>query len=289
MKLLFESWRKFLNEDMEFGEYFEKWLHGESPEDPIRGPMAMDVDDEEFGQAPHCKPQSIDPECLEEYGFEQIGEGTFREVWQLPDNPNYVMKIAGRGWGDPELEKEMNKAEAENITLTGYPELLPKVYDRAKDYSWIVVERVEAYEDEDDSWIDDFFPAIKEFWEANKNNKEFYWRNKSPERFFSSYVDIRKGEIRQGYNSLLTKMLGGEKNREELEEELPPLFDRLVELVNEQQIAQGEIRAENVGKTSDGRFVLLDLGWGLEQSKSSGQIIPAKVHPPKRKYAREKR
>ena len=297
MKLLMESWRKFLNERMEFGEYFEKWLHGESPEEPALGPMSMDVDDEEFGQAPHCKPRSIDPECLEEYGFEKIGEGTFREVWQLPDNPNYVMKIAGRGWGEPGHEKNMNKAEADTITQTGYPELLPKVYERAKDYSWIVVERVEVYED--DSWIDDFFPAIKEFWKANRNNKDFHWKIRpgkvrrtekmTPERFFSDYVDIRKGEIRQGHNSLLTKMLGGEENRKKLEKALPAVFTRLVELVNEQQIAKGEIRAENVGKSSDGRFVLLDLGWGLEQSKSSGQIIPAKVHPPKRKYAREKR
>ena len=260
-----ESWRKFLNERMEFGEYFEKWLHGESPEEPALGPMSMDVDDEEFGQAPHCKPRSIDPECLEEYGFEKIGEGTFREVWQLPDNPNYVMKIAGRGWGEPGHEKNMNNAEADTITQTGYPELLPKVYDTADDYSWIVVERVEAYEDEDDSWIDDFFPAFTEFWEAHKDDKNFAWMNNSLETFWQEYTQSRIDEKRNKDDEklVLTQELGGPKARGWLETRLPSLYERLLELIEQYDLAAWDIRGGNVGRASDGRFVLLDLGWGV--------------------------
>jgi len=111
MKLLMESWRKFLNERMEFGEGFERWLHGEIPDvfpgGQPRYDDRMDVDEPEFGQGGDCKPQSIDPECLEDYGFEKIGEGSFRAVWALPDNPNYVMKIADELWDDADT-KDMN-------------------------------------------------------------------------------------------------------------------------------------------------------------------------------------
>ena len=63
-----ESWRKFLNERMEFGENFERWLHGEPTEDDLES----DVDDQWFGRAPFCKAQSIDPDCLKKYGFRKI-------------------------------------------------------------------------------------------------------------------------------------------------------------------------------------------------------------------------
>ena len=272
-----ESWRKFLNERMEFGEGFERWIHGEPEEEPTRGPMSMDVDDDEFGQAPHCKPQSIDPECLEEYGFEKIGEGSFRAVWALPDNPNYVMKIADELWGDADT-KDMNKQEADKFAQTGYPDLLPKVYDTAKDYSWIVVERVRPYGISSDKWIYDFFPIFAKFWEDNQNNDEFQWRNTSLEDFFGEYTESRRDEIRKPelYSTSkrrplaflsLTQELGGEKAREELESQLPPLYKRFLEFIEQYGVEPVEIRGDNVGRASDGRFVILDSGWHSEEEK----------------------
>ena len=277
MKLLMESWRKFLNERMEFGEGFERWIHGEPEEEPTRGPMSMDVDDDEFGQAPHCKPQSIDPECLEEYGFEKIGEGSFRAVYALPDNPNYVMKIADELWGDADT-KDMNKQEADKFAQTGYPDLLPKVYDTAKDYSWIVVERVRPYGISSDKWIYDFFPIFAKFWEDNQNNDDFQWRNTSLEDFFGEYTESRRDEIRKPelYSTSkrrplaflsLTQELGGEKAREELESQLPPLYKRFLEFIEQYGVEPVEIRGDNVGRASDGRFVILDSGWHSEEEK----------------------
>ena len=277
MKLLMESWRKFLNERMEFGEGFERWIHGEPEEEPTRGPMSMDVDDDEFGQAPHCKPQSIDPECLEEYGFEKIGEGSFRAVWALPDNPNYVMKIADELWGDADT-KDMNKQEADKFAQTGYPDLLPKVYDTAKDYSWIVVERVRPYGISSDKWIYDFFPIFAKFWEDNQNNDHFQWRNTSLEDFFGEYTESRRDEIRKPelYSMnvrrplaflSLTQELGGEKAREELESQLPPLYKRFLEFIEQYGVEPVEIRGDNVGRASDGRFVILDSGWNSPEGE----------------------
>jgi len=270
MKLLMESWRKFLNERMEFGEGFEKWLHGEIPDvfpgGQPRHDDRMDVDEDEFGQGGDCKPQSIDPECLEEYGFEKIGEGSFRAVWELPDNPNYVMKIADELWDDGD-SKDMNKQEADTFAQTGYPDLLPKVYDTAKDYSWIVVERVKPYGFSSDKWIYDFFPIFVKFWEDNQDNIDFQWRNKSLEDFFGEYTESRRDEIRKPDNSNLTYELGGEKTREELESQLPPLYKRFLEFIEQYGVEPYEIRGDNVGIAPDGRFVILDSGWHSEEEK----------------------
>jgi len=173
MKLLMESWRKFLNERMEFGEGFEQWLHGEG----------------------ECEAQSVKPPCLMGHGFKKIDEGSFRAVWALPDNPNYVMKVADDLWDDGDT-KDMNKQEADKIAQTGYPDLLPKIYDTADDYSWIVVERVEPYGYDNSQWIYDFFPIFAKFWEDNKDNSDFAWRNNSIRHFFQFYTESRIDEIR---------------------------------------------------------------------------------------------
>lgn len=266
MKLLFENWRKFLNERMEFGEGFEKWRHGEIPEEYDD---RMDVDEDEFGQGADCKAAELHPSCLMEYGFDKVGEGTFREVWELPDNPNYVMKIAGRGMGTPKEERAMNKLEADTLVQTGYPELLPKVYDRADDYSWIVVEAVKPYKWNDDSWIKHFFSIFKKFQEMNRKNKDFAWRNSNPERFFQEYTQSRMSEIRKSddENSVLTQDLGGDVAREEFEAQLPSLYHRLLELMEQYDLTPSEIRGDNVGRGTDGRFVILDLGWAMGKKK----------------------
>ena len=293
MKLLMESWRKFLNERMEFGEGFEKWLHGEPTEDDLES----DVDDQWFGRAPFCKPQSIDPDCLKKYGFRKIGEGSFRQVWALPDNPNYVMKTATGGFKDSKTQAEMNKAEADAIVQTGYPELVPKVYDTAKDYRWIVVERVAVFPLHDETWVEEFFPEIVEI--MNETRADLRYQGQ-PTKLFQDYLMIRREELKGGSQSpdpafksrekdiwaADVKELGGEEVKEELDERMNqnPLFTKLLELVIEQELGIWDIRGGNVGQGMDGRFVLLDLGYGMETGEKGKTVFPEP-----RKYAREKR
>ena len=293
MKLLMESWRKFLNEDMAFGEAFEKWLHGEIPDvfpgGQPRYDDRMDVDEDEFGQGGDCKPQSIDPECLEDYGFEKIGEGSFREVWELPDNPNYVMKTATGGFKDSKTQAEMNKAEADAIVQTGYPELVPKVYDTAKDYRWIVVERVKPYPLHDDSWVEDFFPDLVKIIEET-GSWAIQRYHGDPTRLFQDYLMLRREELKGGSQSpdpafksrekdiwaANVKELGGPRIKKELDERMNqnPLFTKLLELVTEQELGIWDIRGGNVGKGIDGRFVLLDLGYALQSGPEGKTILP---------------
>ena len=265
MKLLMESWRKFLNERMEFGEGFERWLHGEG----------------------ECDPQSIGFTCLVDYGFEKIGEGSFRDVWALPDNPDYVMKTATGFHGETPPQMEMNKAEADAILQTGYPELVPKVYDTADDYRWIVVERVRPYDVQDDSWVGEFFP------ELIGSDK----RQGDPTRLFQDYLMMRRDELKGGSQSpdpafksrekdiwaADVAELGGPEAKKELDERMNqnPLFTKLLDLVTEQELGIWDIRGGNVGQGMDGRFVLLDLGYGMETDEKGKTVFPEP-----RKYAR---
>jgi len=263
MKLLMENWRRFLNERMEFGENFEKWLHGEKP-------SGEDVDSPKFGRGlARCGPADIDRTCLSAYGFHKIGEGAYRQVWKLPDNSDYVLKTAtglAAKSADTAGARRMNQAEADAIIQTGYPELLPKFYDRAKDYSWIVVEAVKPYpEDDVRLWIEEFFPIFAKFLVVNKENEEFKWDGDTPEEFFQNYTHARIDEIRKKDDEpiVLTYALGGPRKRKEFEENLPPLYHRLLEMIEHYNLAWWDIRSGNVGKASDGRFVVLDLGWGM--------------------------
>jgi hypothetical protein len=170
------------------------------------------------------------------------------------------MKIADELWDDADT-KDMNRQEADKIAQTGYPDLLPKVYDTANDYSWIVVERVKPYGISSDEWIYEFFPIFAKFWEAQQNNVDFAWRNNSLEDFFGGYTESRRDEIREANDSNLTEELGGENAREELESQLPSLYKRFLEFIEQYGVDPHEVRGDNVGRATDGRFVILDSGW----------------------------
>ena len=339
MKLLMESWRKFLNEvsnvpggvsmpsgrpssrcpqgqqeigapsehgeprcveveplteRMEFGENFEQWLHGEPTEDDLES----DVNDQWFGRAPFCEPQSIDPDCLKKYGFRKIGEGSFRQVWALPDNPNYVMKTATGNFQDSKTQTEMNKAEADALVQTGYPELVPKVYDTADDYEWIVVEKVKPYSLRDDSWVGDFFPELVIKNIPRRVAKQIHTQYRGdPTRLFQDYLMMRRDRLKEGSQSpdpafksrerdiWVTNVdeFGGEEAVRELDIRVDqnPLFTKLLDLVTEQELGIWDIRGGNVGKGADGRFVLLDLGYGMETGPKGKPVLPEP-----RKYSR---
>jgi len=286
MKLLFESWRKFLKEGIGLGKGFEQWYSGESP-------FAADPtwEEPEF-ESPVCHPQSLNPNCLQEYGFEKIGEGSFREVWVLPDNPNYVMKTATGDSGDSQMQAAMNKAEADAIIQTGYPELVPKVYDTADDYRWIVVERVAVFPINDDTWVEEFFPGLVEVMNHSWEDKRVHPQYKDqPTKFFQDYLMLRRGELKGGKQSpdpafkprekdiwaASVTELGGPEIKKELDERMNqnPIFTKLLDLVTEQELGIWDIRSGNVGQGSDGRFVLLDLGYGMETGEGGKTLYPA--------------
>ena len=107
MKLLIESWRKYLTEDE--GQYFP-WL------DELKA----------------------DPDKWLRKHFQsgnKVGSGAFRITIAPEDDPDFVVKLAKEDRAD-----EMNKAE--KVLGDQYPELFPRVYAAADDFRWIVMDRV---------------------------------------------------------------------------------------------------------------------------------------------------
>ena len=89
----------------------------------------------------------------------------------------------------------------------------------------------------------------------------------------------------------MLKRLGGPEAKKELDERIgsskPHYYTkRLLDLVTEQDGVgtNGIYAVDNVGKGVDERFVLLDLGYGMETGEKGKTIFPSP-----RKYAREKR
>ena len=138
MKELMKEWRKFLNEDASF--FGEKFLEYKSLVDNGGDPL---------WSAYKAK-------------LREIGRGSTRVVFELPDNDDFVLKIINKEeisktpGEDPNQEdvedrhgftiqnkRNANMYEADIKIQIDNPSLFPKSTEHAEDYSWILVEKVE--------------------------------------------------------------------------------------------------------------------------------------------------
>lgn len=269
MKLLFENWRRYLKEQRTFGQSFEQWLHGEKA---------------------GCEPETNSPDCLKDYGFKLLGDGSWRNTYSLPDNDDVVIKMV-----DPVLEgsrasqgKEMNKVEADSILNTGFSDLLPKFYESADDYNWILVERVYPIPN---NWMEIYFPELSSV--ASKINT-FY--NNLPSELLIELLDDTREAVREtgDYKNFNIQLYGAPKKTEaeaktlknKIIKAMNPLFKRILQFSLETGSANWDIREANIGVSSDGRFIMLDPGIGID--KSSEATALSNWSAPKRKKILDK-
>ena len=141
MNLLMENWRKFITEDAKFfGKTFEEFKKKtDAGEHPLK--------------------------VAKELKLKKIGQGSTRLAYELPDDLESVIKIINvelDPWSDDpnkELDApdyvnpitgfnrkqklDSNAWEADLQMQQRYPDVFPKSFEVAKDFSWILVERVE--------------------------------------------------------------------------------------------------------------------------------------------------
>lgn len=266
MKLLFENWRRYLKETSDFGDVFEQWLHGEKE---------------------GCGAATRSPDCLEDYGFKLLGDGSWRATYSLPDNDDAVLKVvhldhegsqAARG-------KEMNKVEVNSILNTGFSDLLPKFYESADDYNWILVERVHWIPN---NWMEIYFPELSSI--ASKLGT-FY--NNLPSELLIELLDAtREAVTKTGDYKNFNLQLYGLPNmiedeaktlKNEIIKAMNPLFIRILQFSLETGSANWDIKEANIGVSSDGRFIMLDPNIGLGDNKSSEGTALSNWSAPKRK------
>jgi len=283
MKLLFESWRKHLNEVVDTrAESVLKWAEGgtdvktkvakqKAPgiePDEYSSPYEHEETEDEtrekyFGDNPdelQCVIDLRDPdtqineyefkECMEESGYLKLDAGSFRSVFTVPDNPELVLKIVGANYDarrDIGRAKEMNRKEAQGAFQTT-SELVPKVYDSAKDYFWIISEKVTPI----NTWreMQTFFPV---------------WSAEDPEELLFYFHKL----IAQDRNEEdMIKTLDNRIEYVKLGEDLvnDSLILNIRDLLAQFDLPVWDIRPRNVGyATRDGKkqFVILDPGFEL--------------------------
>lgn len=162
MKLLFETWRRFLKEDIGyFGDSFVEFMNRvDTGEHPLK--VAREI-------------------------LEPIGIGSTRVVFGFPDNKTHLLKIVNvEIIGDEEAyaadyrnpftgfdrkhKAVSNENEADLKMQSRYPNVFPRSYEYAEDFSWILTERVQPI---DDNKLADIFNIPAEL--LSKENRKDYF------------------------------------------------------------------------------------------------------------------
>ena len=246
MKILFENWRQYIaeGEPEEFGST-----------------LVQDIED----CADRTRLQAHRA-CLKKKGYKLLASGTYRDVFELVNNEDYILKVATSDDG-----KKMNEAEADFRMQRNFSDLVPKTYKHSEDYKWVIVERVYPWAGDDEAWIKAFFPAFadKKFIKTqtslpNNTVWQFF------EDFSRDMVEmVKSGDQKENdaINRLFASRLRGARPREEagymprrkFETKLNPLYKRFIDLASQYDVEIWDILAKNVGVRKDGSFVILDL------------------------------
>jgi len=176
-QLITESWRKFLLEATEE----EKQYSGDWVDEEYLNSISAKI----FELKKRNQEKTKRLLYLEDYPGEIpddklqfLAEGSFRAVFAPKNNNDFIIKFAKNEHGIP-----MNQSEA----TKGTP-LLPKVFKTAKNYSWIVVERINVIKS--NAEFNSFF---KEF---NRLFKELGYADYAITSILQAYVfDVERKEL----------------------------------------------------------------------------------------------
>jgi len=200
--------------------------------------------------------------CMSDEGYEKIQAGSFRAAFTNPSNPDLVLKIVtpetmlenpALGGAGAIRSMNMNRAEAKASYQTA-SDLVPKVYDSARDYFWIMSEKVTPIT----SWRETktFFPA----WSA-EDQEDFNF-------YFHKLISEDRDE--EDLINTLDKRIEYVKLGEELVND--PLILQIRDLLAQFNAPTWDIRPHNVGYANRGgkkQFVILDPGFELPKDTKS--------------------
>ena len=203
--------------------------------------------------------------CMEEAGYEKLGAGAFRAVFSVPGRDNLVLKTVSPMETSIEAinrNKQMNYAEAKGSYQTA-SELVPKVYDAADDYLWILSEKVTPIK----YWSDmqEFFPKWKD--ESDFDFVTYFNLLIVPGRDEEKLVKVLDNDdpdAEMSFRRIEAIIDGTATPGKELVNDLLVLEIR--DLLAQFKGAPWDIRPHNVGYTirnGKTQFVVLDPGIGL--------------------------
>ena len=190
-----------------------------------------------------------------------MGSGSYRFVFSI--SKDFVIKISLGDIGDTGLEEsghDMNRFDFElgnNVELEG---IMPRAYEHAPDFEWVVLERVQPIESESrylSFFRSRFLPNPNMLDEEGKEiyRKFIYAALQLRSPFFENDKLLRSiGNF--GPNWEHGEVTLGDLRDDFLDKSTP--FIGLWHAINSYMIDTNEIRTDNLGIGDDGRLVLLD-------------------------------
>jgi len=295
MQLLFERWRRYLNEADPFAATpLAKPTVTKVPRrtavPPRRGDIPEETREKYFGanpdhlqciqdlrktpaQASDRQPHITDDElerrayefydCMNRAGYSKLGEGSFRAVFNIPNKPHLVLKTPNPARMLESLKNrrdiiEMNKREAQGAFQTT-SDLVVKVYDGAEDYFWIVSEKVTEIK----TWdvMQEFFPVWKH--EPAGDFNSWFQKLINPK----TLPDVAAEQINKQaeYRAEYDMDYDYEEKGKELVND--PLILDIRDLLGQFKLPAWDIRPHNVGhaiRNGQKQFVIIDPGFGLD-------------------------
>lgn len=212
---------------------------------------------------------------IEKHIGKQIGQGAFRKVYQF--GKNRVMKIPYASV-DQKLGQAVNVAEG--LLFNQYPNLFPKAFAYDEKGRWLICEEVYVLKDKETFLrnLFEYFPALDRIYRIllndEKGSKELFRNNvdgmgilfgqikkvfenekkgnwfKAEKHFkeFFAYRDFDPQNVDACWNILTQDASKGATN-----------FSVWFRTILKLDIQPWDIREDNVGLTSDGKFVIIDI------------------------------
>jgi hypothetical protein len=274
MKLIFENWRKHINEQEEKTlqqnelEYFGSDIVSIAM-DLLEEVRELQYDSYDYDQAGKLAANEISD--LHGKEIRMLGHGSWRMGF-LVDN-KFVVKLNYR---DSESGRGMNQDDERLGKLGDIGDLFPKVYQRDRNYDWIIMEKATPITNWDQ--ILRFFPnrllpeydsmmgkwSFMNLFEIALEYKVATLRDDDNiiDSMEDSYNAKEYGQKEPRFLHLFQEKNPNLKQQPPLELVVSnfeyPLFLSLANLIAEFGIAIHEIRPGNTGIGEDGRFLLID-------------------------------
>ena len=212
-----------------------------------------------------------------------IGCGKFRCVFDV--NDDYVIKIDITPRGSA---KKQNETDA-LLGRVGYGNLFAKSYLAAKDHSWVILEKVKPFGKGDIYDFISYFP-----------NKKIDLKNYPLFHYRAVVISFMYNQPEMAYKQIAKKEFADLLNNSRVNppKDLPDFeiiadgftqsnpYDLIINAITSNKIQPNEIRLNNTGKGSDGRFVIIDssieeqIRKGFEEPDEAPISVPK---PPKPK------
>jgi len=246
MKLLLESWRKYLAEGE--ADHFP-WLRGIQATDDLEEIQAI----------------------VESDRFKRVGSGSFRRVYQPVADPAYVIKVINEY---DDYKMRMNEDDFD--TARRYPFIFPKAYVHSDDFSWIVMENTPPLIDMEEMQkvLDQSFPAEQK---AILGNSKFMEKNRTinfadPFDVMGVIMDSFRRDREQPPGDFDVGGDGGVPG--EIQDIIAPVagaaYQELSKAMHEFEIDKYEIGIGNIGHDENYNFKIIDSSVFSSDPKDGG-------------------